>query len=1292
VPGCEILELLGRGGMGIVYKARQTALDRMVAIKLMRAGAGADSEERSRFRTEVRAAAMLRHANIVQIYEVGELGGQPFCILEYVPDGNLQSRLSQGPMPPRDAAAMMLTMARAMDFAHRQGIIHRDLKPANVLLQNVDCRLQNENTDLSRGQDHSAFFNLQSAIPKIADFGLAKQLKRDASLTESGVILGTAQYMAPEQAEGTNVGPAADIYALGAILYEMLTGRPPFHGASPLETLMMLQNQDAVTVSRLQPNTPRDLETICMRCIEKDPARRYASAGELAEDLNRFLAGDSIQARPVGGIERAARWCRRKPAQAGMVLLAGLLVVGAMAAALVYQHHRGTQQADEITRQADARRKRELAEQQITDALEQAQQIHDGLRAELANPGGVFHLLNDPARWHAQVDGANAALERARVVQAGAEGAIDEALVKKLDALSDLVQQDAADRSLAVLLEKIRLDRSTWFEGFFDVHSSARDYPRAFADARLSLASVGDKPGLPDAALIQQSAIKEQLLAAIDDWAYVAVVVGQKGLPEQLLSIARAVDPDPWRDMVRDPAMWKDHHRLVELADQAILDDAAFERMSPQMLHLVGILLTRTAQTGAAAEKKDAAARHRERKGVAWLRQAQMRRPADFWINFELGKVLKSDNPADAAGYYRTALAVRMHSGAVWSNLGIAHRMQKDLPAAAKAFLNAVKYEPNNGPAWSNLSIAYLEQKNPAAALAAAEKSVALGPKSSSSWNNYGLALRATDAIPESVTAFTNATKFDKSNARAWCNLGYSLRIQKELPAAIKAFEQAIQLDDDYANAWSGLGQTLRDDKKLPAAIKAYRKALDIEEANAVTWYNLGNAQRANDELPAAIKSYDKALEYEPMYVEAWTNLGGVRYARHELTAAENALRKALEYDEKHAPAWNNLGMVLRDRKRFADAIDAYKQAIKHRPNHANTWYNYSLALVDHKDEPGAIAALEQAIKIEKTHANAWIKLGGIRRTRKEYAGAIEAYENVTAFDKNNAAAWTALGNCRLEMDDPIGAAKAYDQAMRCAPKESSVWHNIGVAHRRTKNLPLAEASFKKAIAINKKASESHFGLSLVYRDQGRFDAAVKAMEDGIRHLSLLERLHPTAQLIEFMSLASLEKRLAKVLAGDKSTIAERIALAEICWQYKRQYADAVGLYAGVFAEQPMLANDHVKAHRYNAACAAVLAAAGKNANGPTLDAMEKERLRRKALEWFRGDLDSCEKRLQSADADVDRIRDTFALWQKNADLAGVRDARVMDSLSESERADWRRFWSDVERVQKSASSKAVAP
>ncbi len=308
VPGYEVLAEAGRGGMGVVYRARHLALNRAVALKMMLPGVLLEPDQAARFRLEAELAARVQHPNIVQTYEVGLSHGRPFIALEWVEGPTLAAHLAGRPQPPREAATLVETLARAVHAAHQRGVVHRDLKPANVMLQAQGLQ------------------PLGLCVPKITDFGLARPQDADVRLTRTGVLVGTPAYMAPEQCRGgaSGAGPAADVYALGVILYEMLTGRVPFAGETPLETVRLAVEQEPAPPSRLRPGLSRDLETVCLKCLHKQPARRYASALELADDLGRWLRSEPVRARPVGRAERLWRWCRREPQ---LAVLAAVLVL-----------------------------------------------------------------------------------------------------------------------------------------------------------------------------------------------------------------------------------------------------------------------------------------------------------------------------------------------------------------------------------------------------------------------------------------------------------------------------------------------------------------------------------------------------------------------------------------------------------------------------------------------------------------------------------------------------------------------------------------------------------------------------------------------------------------------------------------------------------------------------------------------------------------------------------------------------------------------------------------------------
>ena len=312
IPGYEVLREIGRGGMGVVYKARDLRLNRIVALKMILSGPYSSADQQARFRTETQAVAQLQHPNIVQIYEVGSFDGAPYCAFEFMEGGGLARKVNRNPQPAHEAANLVETLARAIHSAHLRGIVHRDLKPDNILLTG-------------------------DGTAKISDFGLAKRLETESGNTQTGSILGTPSYMAPEQAEGKakEVGPPADIWSLGAILYYLLTGQPPFQGATMFDTLEHVRSRDPIAPSRSRPELSHDLETICLKCLEKDPRNRFASAEALADDLHRFRNNEPIRARPISKLESILRYINRRPTTTALLALL-FVVVSALICSLVW--------------------------------------------------------------------------------------------------------------------------------------------------------------------------------------------------------------------------------------------------------------------------------------------------------------------------------------------------------------------------------------------------------------------------------------------------------------------------------------------------------------------------------------------------------------------------------------------------------------------------------------------------------------------------------------------------------------------------------------------------------------------------------------------------------------------------------------------------------------------------------------------------------------------------------------------------------------------------------------------
>jgi serine/threonine-protein kinase len=943
-PGYEILDELGRGGMGVVYRARQTKLNRIVALKMILAGGHADAAHRDRFQAEAQAIARLQHPNIVQIHEVGEHDGLPYFSLEFCPGGSLAQKLAGTPLPPKQAAGMVETISRAMHAAHLKGILHRDLKPANVLL----APLPIEGEGLTRGL----------GTPKVTDFGLAKQLD-EAAHTASGAVVGTPSYMAPEQAAGKSkeLGPACDIYALGAVLYECLTGRPPFRAATPLDTIMQVISDEPVPPRRLNPQVPRDLETICLKCLHKQPARRFATAQALAEDLRRFAAGEPITARPVGRGERVLKWVRRNPGAAATA--AALLVsVAALTAGLFwYQHEQNRLAAEESRRDAEAalrraerERQRELAEVAIAHALDQADQQHHDLHAALRKPGGVFGLLNDPARWQAQIQAATAAVERARALLANAEEGLDPRLSMRVASMQQLLARDEAERRLAVRLEEIRTDMVIWAASRFDYAKAAEEYPKAFAGA--GFAPLAEQANAV-AEQFRTSPIREMLVAGLDTWAavtYVLVkegVAGKERLLEQLLALGRQVSPDPdWGDRLRQVQVWRDPQ-----ASAALAQDAPRARLSPPMLSFVGHLI-----------------RYNPPLQEAWLREAQEQYPADFWLNLDLGVCLHRSNPLEAAGFCRVAIAVRPGSSAAHCNLAAALAGLGRYPEAIASCRKAIELNPKHVFAYHNLGTALLDQQQLPAAIDAFKQAITLDPAYANAYNGLGNALLRQESYPEAIAAYEKAIALDPTFTAAYYNLGMARIRQQRLPEAIAAFRKVVEINPQDGEAHQQLKQC-QDILALEKRVAAVRSRTVVAEPSELLQL-AQQCQRFMQRHVSAVELYQRAFKANPSLADDGTN-------RHRYSAAVSAAQVGAGHGAEAGKLPEERKSELRHQARAwlqAD-LDRHVRQLKTGKPAAITLVEQELSRWQTDAELGYVRDAKELAKLPGTERPAWQSL-----------------------------------------------------------------------------------------------------------------------------------------------------------------------------------------------------------------------------------------------------------------------------------------------------------------------------
>ena len=646
IEGYNVQEILGRGGMGVVYKAVQKKLNRPVALKTLLAGAYASETERTRFYREAEAVASLRHPHIVQVYDVGEVEGHPFYTMEFVPGGTLSQKVEGVPQDVRESADIIATLARTMHYAHQSGVVHRDLKPGNILVAD-------------------------QGLLKISDFGLALRLDGQSDLTMTGDRLGTPSYMAPEQVLGTrdSIGPAADIYSLGAMLYEMLTGHPPFRSETQLVAERRLMFEDPLPPSKINPKVPRDLATICLKCLHKQPRQRYESAGDLATDLDRFLRHEPIFARPTSRTERISRWVRRNPATSGLLVMA-LVLVGVL----------------------------------ISEAS-QEWRLAAGRRAE-------------KARLTARYESGVVLVQQGRYPEARAilgklgDGGFADLRQKINDELSQL--------RLLEELEAIGVNRLSYLQFDYGGRYSRTDADKRYQAVfnKLNVGSILDDPAAV-ARQIAQRDIKEPLLAAFDDW---AICTPDAKRRDWLLTVVRLADPDStgWRDKARDPASWNDRATIESLAQSAF--DA---KNSIQLLCVLADRMESVTICSANFRQRlqqensddifanmslaDLLRKKKPSESLRYYQAALAIRPTSTPICYSLGLALLSNQRTDESiVYFQRAIKIDPKFVLAYYHQGQSYYTLENYPEAIKNFEQALELDREFIPTYLSLGQAYL--------------------------------------------------------------------------------------------------------------------------------------------------------------------------------------------------------------------------------------------------------------------------------------------------------------------------------------------------------------------------------------------------------------------------------------------------------------------------------------------------------------------------------------------------------------------------------------------------------
>ncbi len=1139
-----LLEEIGRGGMGVVYRGYDLALHRTVAVKMVLHAERAGEETLQRFAREAQSAAKLRHPNIVAVHEVGDRDGVPYLVMDHVEGSSLDEAAAGGPLAPRRAATLVHDLARALAHAHEVGVVHRDVKPQNVLLD-------------AEGR------------PRLTDFGLARETDSHVGLTRSGAFIGTPGYAPPEQVSGRQdqMGPASDVYAAGAVLYFALTGQPPFTGDSLMEVVMASLRHDPVSPRKRNAAVHVDLETIALHCLEKEPARRFGSAAELADDLRRFLDGEPIRARPPGRGERFSRWLgrNRAPVVAGvaLVVIAAALVAGAfvLVPAARARAARGERAALVATAEADAVASREAFERlrgadETTGsdalisagraALGDAQQrlrvvgevggdeaaaavaVHRvamalGEAATTAGQWGVARSAYDDA-GAVGVDPAAAAaalveLERARGART------DRRRRAVLAALDDarsgrLVERDLYDRALfTVVGERDPETVALLVEALDEISASLRA-----ATLETYAAAIEALPGIVDPAVARSVVERACVVSPADLDAGERRVLGQASLLIEahaaMLEGRELLDP-------RAPSYWEaigraqsdrigeGGRRLALLCCEALgrlgiregavaaLGRLLGEWSEEAAIAPAGIALCQLG--GAEAQELVLIARDRwSENGPFW------RRVEPHLKEIEVAAELES---VSAVGFARRA-RVRASKG--------------DHAAAIADYTRALELDPGDELSWNGRARSRWAKGDLEGAASDFGEAIELDEGFAGGWNNRGLIYRQLGRLDDAIADFTRAIELAPRYPGSWSNRAIAYRTRGDGPAALADAVRAVELGPRYAETWINVGLIRMDAGDLDGAIADFTTAIELDDRLAIAWLDRGKARASARDFEGAISDYDRAIEIDPRYANAYNNRGIARYERGELAAAIADYDRAIEIDPENADAHSNRGNARDGMGDHAGAIADFTRAIALEPDDPSWYVNRALSRTSLGELDGAIADCDRALELDPDFEAAWCNRGNARRDKGELVASLADLDRAVELGPRSPECWNSRA-LTLELLGRVDDAIAdLSRALELAPRFAAGFVNRGMMRNARKDHDGAIADYTRALEIAPLLSDAWLARGVARISLGRL---VEARAD-LAHFLDLSPGHRSAPLAE-QAIAEIDVALQRTPPND---------------------------------------------------------------------------------------------------------------------------------------------------------------
>ncbi len=877
----QLVRELGRGGMGVVYAATCTRLARRVALKVIQLGPYATDVEVARFRVEARSSARLGHPNIVSVHDAGSEQGAHYLVMDLIEGESLATRLkSEGALETHEAASVTEQLALALQHAHTNNVLHRDVKPGNVLFA-------------------------RTGKPLLTDFGLAKDLASiEPELTETGDILGTPAYMSPEQADGKSgsVGPRADVYSLGATLYHMLTGEPPFGGRSWLSVMDAVMHEEAPSPSRLRPSLDPDLETLCLKCLEKDPARRYNTAQELADDLGRYLRQEPILARRPTLQDRLQKWVRRETklarvlAASALLLLLGSTVSAAWINRLADQEHKARSLLGEVESLRDAE-----SERRSNEILKVLQSAENGDVAR--RPNGVNE----------------AALAVAQCAEPQKKQAIAR-LGAYLDSISELLfeEEQSLYREHAYLSERACLEAAL----------SARHARglKPFAARRL-LTEIQDR-------------VRETLRSSFD----VVLAARQRTrLGSGRLTAAQVVCEALGRLDSRADAVAPLGRYLAFEADPSLA-----VRAGQALRRLGGDRARRLVQLALLHHGPDSAFGGRIRGVAARANVVLEEKSAAGFFRRGESRLHENDREGAVRDYSRVIAGSALDPCSSKPNEAV-KKHPCTIPLAALAY--------------SHRALARLALGDPKSALADAVRATELQPDSGTAWNDLASVRQGNGDLKGALADFARSLDRDPRDPAVWNNRASVRLALGDSAGALADCESGLELEPGDVRLWGTRARAHAACKDLSEALKDYDRAIELNPRESTSFFGRGNVHQARRDLQRAILDYDRALELEPGLVSAWANRGVVRQRRRNLVGAVADYTQALDLDPNHTGALRNRGIALQSQGKLREAIDDFSRLIELEPGVAMPWGARGFARARSSD-PGAAGDLQKFLSL----------------------------------------------------------------------------------------------------------------------------------------------------------------------------------------------------------------------------------------------------------------------------------------------------------------------------------------